>query len=122
MQEHLGEVFDAVVSSVTSFGIFAMLENSCEGLIRYQSIQSDYFEYNDKTHTAIGKRTGKEYKIGDEVEIVVAATDILSRRIDFVLSEDATFSNIQRITQHSKPIKLRKEKHKSTYTRKKKRR
>ncbi|MDD6564194.1 MAG: ribonuclease R [Clostridiales bacterium] len=122
MQEHLGEVFDAVVSSVTSFGIFAILENSCEGLIRYQSIQSDYFEYNDKTHTAIGKRTGKEYKIGDEVEIVVAAADILSRRIDFVLSEDATFSNIQRITQHSKPIKLRKEKHKSTYTRKKKRR
>lgn len=122
MQEHLGEVFDAVVSSVTSFGIFAMLENSCEGLIRYQSIQSDYFEYNDKTHTAIGKRTGKEYKIGDEVEIVVAATDILSRRIDFVLSEDATFSNIQRITQHSKPIKLRKEKNKSTYTRKRKRR
>lgn len=122
MQEHLGEVFDAVVSSVTSFGIFAMLENSCEGLIRYQSIQSDYFEYNDKTHTAIGKRTGKEYKIGDEVEIVVAAADILSRRIDFVLSEDATFSNIQRITQHNKPIKLRKEKNKSTYTRKRKRR
>lgn len=122
MQEHLGEVFDAVVSSVTSFGIFAILENSCEGLIRYQSIQSDYFEYNDKTHTAIGKRTGKEYKIGDEVEIVVAAADILSRRIDFVLSEDATFSNIQRITQHSKPIKLRKEKNKSKYTRKRKRR
>ena len=122
MKEHLGEVFNAVISSVTSFGIFAMLENSCEGLIRYQSIQSDYFEYNDNTHTAIGKRTGKEYKIGDEVEIVVAAADILSRRIDFVLSEDATFGNIQRITQHSKPIKLHKEKNKSTYTRKKKRR
>lgn len=121
MREHIGETFDAVVSSVTSFGIFAMLDNSCEGLIRYESMQGDYFDYDDKTHSAIGKRSGKAYKIGDAIEITVAAADILSRRIDFVLSEDATFENIKRIAERSKPIKLTKEKKKANFRKKHKR-
>lgn len=115
MREHLGETYTAVVSSVTTFGIFAMLENSCEGLIRYESMQYDYFEYDDYTHTAIGKRSGKEYKIGDKIEITVAAADILSRRIDFVLTEDADFANLDRITKRARPIKITTEKKKQVF-------
>lgn len=121
MREHIGETFDAVVSSVTSFGIFAMLENSCEGLIRYESMQGDYFDYDDKTHTSIGKRSGKTYKIGDAIQITVAAADILSRRIDFVLEEDASFGNIQRIAERAKPINFLKEKKKANFRKKHKR-
>ncbi len=119
MSEHLGETFIAVISSVTSFGIFAMLENSCEGLIRYQSMQGDYYEYDDKNHIAIGKRSGKTYKIGDEIEITVASADILSRRIDFVLSSDATCENIRQIMNRMKPKRLAKEKKKGNFTKKK---
>lgn len=119
MRTYLGESFDAVVSSVTSFGIFAMLDNSCEGLIRYETIGSDYFDYDDTNHIAIGKRSGKVYKIGDKIEITVANADILSRRIDFVLREDATFGNIKRVIERSKPIKLTKEKKKESFKRKK---
>ena len=115
MREHLGETYTAVVSSVTTFGIFAMLENSCEGLIRYESMQDDYFDYDDNTHTAIGKRSGKEYKIGDKIEITVAAADILSRRIDFVLTEDADFANLNRIAKRAKPIKITTEKKKQVF-------
>lgn len=121
MREHIGETFNAVVSSVTSFGIFAMLDNSCEGLIRYESMQGDYFDYDDKTHSAIGKRSGKTYKIGYAIEITVAAADILSRRIDFVLSEDASFGNIRRIAERAKPINFAKEKKKSNFRKKHKR-
>ncbi len=122
MRQHLGESFDATVSSVTPFGIFAMLDNSCEGLIRYESMQSDYFEYDDKTHMATGRRSGKTYKIGDSIEITVAASDIVSRRIDFVLSLDATFHNFNRIAQRTKPINLSKEKKKAKFRTKHKRR
>ena len=122
MRQHLGEAFDATISSVTPFGIFAMLDNSCEGLIRYESMQSDYFEYDDKTHMATGRRSGKSYKIGDSIEITVASSDIVSRRIDFVLSEDATFHNFNRIAQRTKPINLSKEKKKAKFRTKHKRR
>lgn len=119
MKNCLGESFSAVVSSVTSFGIFAMLDNSCEGLIRYETMQGDYFCYEENTHTAIGMRSGKEYKIGDVIEITVAAADILSRRIDFVLTEDASFRTIKRIAERSKPITLKKETKKRSSGRKK---
>ncbi len=119
MSEHIGETYMAVVSSVTSFGIFAMLANSCEGLIRYQSMQGDYYEYDDKNHIAIGKRNGKIYKIGDAIEIVVASSDILSRRIDFVLSSDADYENIRQITNRAKRRKPPKEKKKGNFTKRK---
>ena len=122
MRERLGETFDATVSSVTPFGMFAMLDNSCEGLIRYESMQSDYFEYDDKTHMATGRRSNKTYQIGDRIKITVAASDIVSRRIDFVLSEDATFHNFKRIAQRSKPINIQKEKKKAKFSKKRKRR
>ena len=122
MREHIGETFNATVSSVTPFGIFAMLDNSCEGLIRYESMQSDYFEYNDKTHMATGRRSNKTYQIGDCIEITVAASDIVSRRIDFVLSEDATFHNFKKIAQRTRQINLSKEKKKAKFRTKRKRR
>ena len=122
MRERLGETFDATVSSVTPFGIFAMLDNSCEGLIRYETMQGDYFEYDDKTHIAIGKRSNKQYKIGDRIAITVAASDIVSRRIDFVLSEDATFHNFNKIVQRAKTINISKEKKKAKFSKKRKRR
>lgn len=89
MNNFLGESFDAVISSVTSFGMFAMLANLCEGLIRCETMTSDYYEYDEVTHRLIGNRTGRIYKIGDMVRITVAACNTIMRRIDFVLEEDA---------------------------------
>ena len=93
MRNHLGEDFKAIVSSVTSFGMFAMLENSCEGLIRYESMNGDYFIYDERSRIVYGKRTGKIYRIGDEIEITVAAADILSKRIDFIRCEDKDYQS-----------------------------
>ena len=85
-------------------------------------MQEDYFEYDDKNHIAVGKRTNKTYKIGDEIEIVVAASDILSRRIDFVLSQDADFHNINQIIKRAKPMKVSKEKKKHIFRKNRKHR
>lgn len=97
LKRFVGDSFDAVVSSVTNFGIFAMLSNSCEGLIRYETMNDDYFEYNQINGCAEGIRSGVSYKIGDPIRITVAAADILSGRIDFVRERDNTPSVIRRI-------------------------
>ncbi len=121
MNNFLGESFDAVISSVTSFGMFATLANSCEGLIRCETMTSDYYEYDEAKHQLIGKRSGRIFKIGDRVRITVAACNIVMRRIDFVLEEDArphVFAMIKKRTR--KAMSLADEK-KKKYKRKRRR-
>jgi ribonuclease R len=86
MQEHIGEKFTGIVSGVTSFGIFVELENSVEGLVRLSSMDDDYYVYDEKRYFIIGERTGKVYRIGDSVEVVVVKSDPMTRQIDFMLA------------------------------------
>lgn len=102
MRRFIGESFDAVISSVTSFGMFAALGNSCEGLIRCETMTGDYFVYDENRHMLTGKHTGKIYKIGDMVRITVAASNLLLRRIDFVLESDARPDVLAKIEKRSK--------------------
>lgn len=101
MQSYLGESFDAVISSVTSFGMFAMLENSCEGLIRCETMRGDYFKYDETRRMLVGRRTGVSYKIGDRIRITVAGCSVLLRQIDFVLESDADPSTIRKLAKRT---------------------
>lgn len=85
MQERIGEVFDGIVSGITSFGMFVELENTIEGMVRLSSLVDDYYNYNSDHHTLTGERTKKTYRIGDEVTIQVARVDIMQKEIDFNL-------------------------------------
>lgn len=109
MSQFIGDSFCGVVSSVTAFGMFVSLENSVEGLIRVENMSKDYFEYNDTLKRFEGKRTSKVYKVGDSVEVVLVRTDLMTRQIDFILSEDATKYNIDRINQKAENQKSEKE-------------
>jgi len=86
MQEHVGETFAGIVSSITSFGMFVELDNSVEGLVRLSSMDDDYYVYDEKLQVLIGERTGKVYRIGDTVEVVVTKADPKTRQIDFIFS------------------------------------
>lgn len=86
MEDKVGGEFDGIISSVTSFGFFVELENSVEGLVRVADLDDDYYVYDEKTYSLRGERSGKIYKIGDEVKVIVANVDVLSHKIDFVLS------------------------------------
>lgn len=85
MKQYVGETFTGVVSSVTSFGFFVELDNTIEGLVRVESIEDDYYVYNERQYSLVGERTGKTYKLGDVVEVVVARVDIETRKIDFIV-------------------------------------
>ena len=83
MEDKIGEEYDGIVSSVTNFGIFVELDNTVEGLIRYEKLGDEYFIYNEERREAIGENSHKVYKIGDKVKIRVIDANKLLRRIDF---------------------------------------
>lgn len=88
MKKFIGEVYDATISGVTSFGIFATLENTIEGLIRFADLTDDYYIFDEPKRQIIGERTGKVYKPGDSIKIQVARADSMSGKIDFVIYKE----------------------------------
>ena len=83
MQDKIGEEFDGIISSVTSFGIFVELENTVEGLIRWEDLGDEYFIFDEKTKTAVGEKTKTKYQIGMPIHIQVIRADKNTREIDF---------------------------------------
>lgn len=85
MESHIGEEFEGIVSSVTSFGMFVELESTVEGLVRFCDMGNEYFEYDENNKILIGENTGKTYKVGDRVNIKVKNASKELRQIDFEL-------------------------------------
>lgn len=85
MQKKIGEQYDGVVSGVTQFGMFVELENTVEGLIRFEDLGNEYFDYDDQRKTLRGEKSNKTYRVGDKVRIEVKSSDKTTRRIDFKL-------------------------------------
>lgn len=83
MQDRIGKEYEGMVSSVTSFGMFVELDNTVEGLIRFEKLGDEYFEYDEEHKQLIGEKTGITYKIGDRVKIKVINANKETRQIDF---------------------------------------
>ncbi len=83
MEEHLGEVFEGVISGVTKWGIYVELPNTIEGLIHVTNMYDDHYNYVEENYEMVGERTGKTYKLGETVKVRVIGTDYLQRTIDF---------------------------------------
>ncbi len=87
MEGKIGEEYEGIISSVTQFGIFVELENTVEGLIRFENLGNEYFIYDEERKRLIGERTNKTYKIGDKVKIRVVSANKILRQIDFEIVE-----------------------------------
>jgi ribonuclease R len=83
MQDKIGEEFDGVISSVTSFGMFVELPNTVEGLVHVSTLTDDYYHFHEKQYAMIGERTANQFRIGDEVTVRVANVNLDERVIDF---------------------------------------
>ena len=83
MEQHIGEEYDGIISSITSFGIFVELENTVEGMIRFDKLGDEYFIYDGDRKTLVGEKTKVTYHIGDKMKIRVIRADKQSRQIDF---------------------------------------
>ena len=85
MENKIGEEYDGIISSITSFGIFVELPNTVEGLIRFEDLGFEYFLYDEERKRLIGETTNTIYKIGDKVKIKVKSANKMLRQIDFEL-------------------------------------
>jgi len=85
MEDKIGEEYDAIVSSITPFGMFAELESTVEGLIRFEDMGGEYYIYDEEHKQLIGGRTNKIFKIGDKIKIRVIKASKITRQIDFAL-------------------------------------
>ena len=88
MEQHIGEKYNGIVSSVMSFGMFVQLENLVEGLIRVDELKDDRYIFDETTFSLIGQRTKKIYRMGDKMEVVVKAASKEARTIDFVIAKN----------------------------------
>ena len=83
MQDKIGNEYNGIVSSITSFGMFVELENTVEGLIRFEDLGDEYFIYDEDRKTLLGEQTKTIYKIGDKIKVQVTRADKQTRQIDF---------------------------------------
>ena len=84
MKNFLGECFSGNISGLTEYGIYVTLENGIEGMIPLRMLNDDYFVFIEKELITRGERSGKTFRIGDSMSVLVYAVDTLSRTIDFV--------------------------------------
>ena len=88
MQDKIGKVFAGEITSVTAFGLFVHLTDVyVEGLVHISTLSDDYYNFDPTKMMLAGELTGKTYRMGDKVEILVSRVDIDERKIDFVLQE-----------------------------------
>lgn len=89
MTRHLGDEFEGVISGTMSYGFFVRLNNmGVEGLVRFSSIDDDYYHYDEKQYMIIGRRTGRSFRMGHAVKVGVANVNQERKEIDLYLIEE----------------------------------
>ncbi|NLA62080.1 MAG: ribonuclease R [Bacteroidales bacterium] len=88
MADKIGQVFDGVISGVTEWGIYVEIkENKCEGMIPIRELDDDFYELDEKNYRLIGRRTKREYRLGQELQITVARANLERKQLDFALAD-----------------------------------
>ena len=84
MQEHIGEIYEGVISGITSWGMYVELPSTVEGLIHVSNLYDDRYYYQEESHEMVGVDTGTVYKLGQSIQVRVLGADKQTRTIDFV--------------------------------------
>ena len=107
MLDKIGQEFEGVISSVTSFGIFVALPNTVEGLISLKDLTGDYYEFDQAHLLLVGQRTGRIFRIGQKVKVRLEAVNVGEREIDFGMleAEPVTGLDVDLVLQRSKQAK-----------------
>ncbi len=86
MGEHIGEVFDAHISGIQSYGIYCEIdENHCEGMVPMRDLDDDYYDFDERNYCLVGRRRHHKYQLGDPIRIRVAAANVEKRQLDFTI-------------------------------------
>ena len=112
IEKYLGEIFKDFVSGVTAFGIFVELEDSfVEGLISMSNLDDDFYIFDEKSYSLLGRDTGQIIRLGDEVRVRVDSVDVSRKEVEFSLIECLSEHDalpITSATERKKPRRRRK--------------
>jgi len=88
LKDHLGEEFHAIISGITHFGIFVKVTDIlAEGLIRVRDLEGDFYVYDERKYSLIGRRTKKQFRLGDKVQVKLVRADLEKSELDFIICE-----------------------------------
>lgn len=96
MERHIGEVYEGVISGITSWGLYVELPNTVEGLVHVSSLPGDFFQYDEASCEMRGTKTDACYRLGERVRVQVRFADRFTRSIDFILAEDEMEGKIEK--------------------------
>ncbi len=88
MKEHLGEIYEGVISGVTNYGIYVELDNTVEGMVHVNSMRNDYYYFDEIHYELVGQDSGVKYKLGERVLVQVKRVDMASKTIDFRIYDE----------------------------------
>lgn len=83
MEGHIGEIFEGVISGITSWGVYVELPNTVEGMIHVSKLPGDYFYYDENAYEMVGQDTGRKYRLGESLKVCVDGVERMTRSIDF---------------------------------------
>ena len=102
MGDKIGEQFDAHISGITAYGIYAEIdENHCEGMVPMRDLDDDYYEFDERNFCLVGRRRHHRYQLGDAVRIQVARANLDKKQLDFTLVESEDKTDKARATQQT---------------------
>ena len=110
MGEHIGECYDAHISGIQSFGIYAEIdENHCEGMIPMRDLDDDYYDFDEKNYCLVGRRRHHVYQLGDPIRIKVAKANLERKQLDFTLDDGRPVKTPQQPVKEQPKDKKKKE-------------
>ena len=87
MKDYIGQEFKATISGVTGWGLYVELENTVEGLVHISTLLDDHYNLIEENLTLVGEHTGRVFKLGQQVDVILESVDEAARTIDFSLKE-----------------------------------
>ena len=87
MQDHIGEEYEGIISSVMPFGMFVELPNLIEGLVHIDDLEGDRYMFNEETFSITGSKDKRGYRLGDRVKVIVKAANKEAKTIDFTIKK-----------------------------------
>ncbi|MDE7154928.1 MAG: ribonuclease R [Muribaculaceae bacterium] len=108
MKDHMGEVYDGIITGVTEWGLYVELkDNKCEGLIPIRELTDDYYDFDEKNYSLIGRRKNNRFRLGDEIKVRVARADVDKKQLDFALVDPSMMRNDQDLMGFIHPERIK---------------
>ena len=110
MQDHVGDTFEGVIASVTSFGFFVRLtEFGIDGLVHITALENDYYHFDEVKLRLVGENLGHVYRLGDQIRVKVAGVNLDDRKIDFVLESTSMVTKGGKKAKNTPPAESKKQ-------------